>query len=114
MGPDDADKNYGEPVDPGDITGPSNLQDQGCGQQRHRDAVRENGAEPDMHGQIIRSGLADRRGHDLDYPERERDLRKLVQPQGGKLVGKTHGDLSWRFPAEAAVPPPLSKPIEPA
>ena len=32
-----------------------------------------------MHGQIVRSGLADGRGHDLDDPEGQRDLRDFVE-----------------------------------
>src|ERR1700732_5066337 len=47
-----------------------------------------------MHRQIIRTGLTHGGRHDLDDPERKRDLRNLVEHLAGTLIHRiAHTDI---------------------
>jgi hypothetical protein len=55
------------------------LPDEGGSQESDHDRRCDGGAEPDMNGEIVGSGLAHCRRHDLDDPEDDGDFRDLVE-----------------------------------
>ncbi|KGD12071.1 hypothetical protein DP42_5259 [Burkholderia pseudomallei] len=75
----DADEDDVQPVDPWHIGARAPLQRERADQQAGRQRARDGGAEPHVDGEIIGAGLPDRRRHDLDDPERERDFRDFVE-----------------------------------